>query len=425
MELTPLASLSFDPVASALAADLEDLAAQINAHRPLPTDLVRSIDADLRDQRVQKSAAIEGNTLTLRETRAILETGQLIDVGKPREEREILNLGRAIEKLEEWVGGDRSDVPGVDTVLKLHGEVLDGLRPDAGCYRTGRVMLIGAKHQPPKPEHVPELVEEALQQAAASSGPPVLTAAWLHWAIARIHPFTGGNGRMARLLQDAVLLRNQFTPGIIPSELRPDYFRALGAADDGEFADLVALTANAAASTARTYLAKIRERDEVGNWAAVLVGEAGARAEDAAELEFRRWDRQVRDFRLAMERCAAQINQVSDKFDFDLHPEPLIERSTYELVRSGGGHAPWLFRLSAGGGGRRHSYVFFLARNFWAETDPDYARSPQVAILVSERIGGDEVQVLDRLSHEAPHPVRLRKLLVREGRLEPVMNYHG
>ena len=71
MDLTPLAALSLDSVGSALAADLDALASQINSHRPLPPDLVRSIDEDLLGERVQKSAAIEGNTLTIRETREI------------------------------------------------------------------------------------------------------------------------------------------------------------------------------------------------------------------------------------------------------------------------------------------------------------------------------------------------------------------
>jgi Fic family protein len=72
-----------------------------------------------------------------------------------------------------------------------------------GRLRSERVMLTGAKHQPPNDSQIPELLNEFFSQLATGDEfDPVQVATWAHWCIARIHPFMDGNGRMSRLWQD-------------------------------------------------------------------------------------------------------------------------------------------------------------------------------------------------------------------------------
>jgi Fic family protein len=104
----------------------------------------------------------------------------------------------------------------------------------AGSYRTGAVRIAGSNHVPPNPIKVPDLMEELFTELLTLAD-PVERAAKLHHGIARIHPFTDGNGRTARLAMNFVFLSAGYPPISIPTTLRQAYYNALEAADSGDF----------------------------------------------------------------------------------------------------------------------------------------------------------------------------------------------
>ena len=83
-----------------LMKDLEDIAYQVNEIRPLTGPVLKTVQQQLLGERVFSSNAIEGNTLTLRETVLILQTGVILDKKRKREATEALNLGRAYQEVE-------------------------------------------------------------------------------------------------------------------------------------------------------------------------------------------------------------------------------------------------------------------------------------------------------------------------------------
>jgi Fic family protein len=93
---------------------------------------------------------------------------------------------------------------------------------------------------------------ERLRTPAGTPG--LLEACWVHWAIARIHPFKDGNGRLARLWQDLMLFQANLTCAIMRPEERGRYFDALIAADTGDFNALLQLTAEGVHTTFGRYL---------------------------------------------------------------------------------------------------------------------------------------------------------------------------
>ena len=103
MDLPSPSEISLDQVTQELIRDATELAHQVNERRPLPHDVIESIQKKLLGERVYNSNAIEGNTLTLRETRSVLQTGGIVDVGRKREATEALNLERAIAEVQEMV----------------------------------------------------------------------------------------------------------------------------------------------------------------------------------------------------------------------------------------------------------------------------------------------------------------------------------
>ncbi len=157
----------------------------------------------------------------------------------------------------------------------------------------------------------------------------LVLAAWTHWAIARVHPFEDGNGRMARLWQDLVLLRSRLTVAIIRPQDREVYLDALARADDGDFHSLVQLICQQVMSTFRAYLNAQQAADELAGWVTELVGEASARRREMRRIQYERWRHAAEQLRDAFERCAALINHGAEpSLEVQVQGYPIIDHVT-------------------------------------------------------------------------------------------------
>ena len=211
---------------------------RLAALRPLSPESVASLGAAWDVRMVHESNAIEGNSLTLRETELVLSKGVTVS-GKPlKDHHEAVNLAKAWTTLKDLVQPDT--VFTERDLLKLHGIALSNVDDaSAGSYRSSAVRIAGANHIPPNPIKVPDLMTELFATLQTITD-PVERAAKLHHGIASIHPFTDGNGRSARLAMNFVLLAAGYPPVSISPGLRSDYYAALEAADSGNFATWLA-----------------------------------------------------------------------------------------------------------------------------------------------------------------------------------------
>jgi Fic family protein len=201
---------------------------------PLELHLLETLRLDWEITHTYNSNAIEGNTLTLGETKAILLDGITIG-GKPlREHLEVVNHRSAMRLMQQLAS---TNTPILESeILGLHRHILTGIQDaDAGRYRDTRVRVVGSSRIFPNPLKVPELMQ-AFVQDIASQPHPVLQAARAHFGLVHIHPFVDGNGRTARLLMNLLLLRHGYPPALVPLEVRGRYYDALEAANLGDFA---------------------------------------------------------------------------------------------------------------------------------------------------------------------------------------------
>jgi Fic family protein len=223
-----------------LLARLEQKKTRLDALRPLPAAALRRLNQQLTIEWIYNSNAIEGSTLTLRETQLILETGLTIGGKSLREHFEVINHKEAIEYVEGLATDEDPITP--FHVRQIHRLVLTRIDDEsAGQYRNLPVRIAGTHYQPPDAWEVPRLMNEwdDWLNGPALGLHPVERAAIAHHRLVAIHPFIDGNGRTARLVMNLLLMREGYPPTIILRANRRQYYRVLARADRGDESPLV------------------------------------------------------------------------------------------------------------------------------------------------------------------------------------------
>lgn len=233
---------------------LDQLKARLDAYRPLDAHIVRNLHENLVLQWTYHSNAIEGNTLTLKETKVALE-GITIGGKTLREHFEVINHKEAILMVEDLVSQQASLTERV--IKDLHYLVLKNIDQDnAGRYRQVNVLISGAEHKPVDALHVPEQMTTFIDWYAtqADSLHPVERAARVHGEFVKIHPFVDGNGRTARLLMNLELMKSGFPAAVLPVESRLAYYEALDTAHcQGDYAPFVELLCQVVTDSFKSY----------------------------------------------------------------------------------------------------------------------------------------------------------------------------
>jgi len=234
---------------------IDEKKVKLDKLRPLSTGALNRIREDFGVEQTYNSNAIEGNTLTLQETKMVLEEGVTIK-GKPlKDHLEAKNHKEAVDLLFEIVN-KRTDITEA-LILEVHEIILKDIESDfAGVYRKEQVRILGADFIPPNYLKVPQLMAEYVEWLR--SNPEKLgiieLAAKAHYEIARIHPFVDGNGRVARLVMNIVLMKEGYPPMTILNNDRGKYLRSLSAANTGNMEPFILLLAQAVERSLDLYL---------------------------------------------------------------------------------------------------------------------------------------------------------------------------
>lgn len=205
------------------------------------------------------STAIEGNTLTLMETKVVLEDGVAIGGKELREIYEQVNHRTAYRYVKKCIA---EGVPLSEPVIKdIHQMLMEHILP-GGIYRNVNVYISGAQHTPPEPMEMYQQIKSFyldLPQKAEKVN-PIELAAWTHAEFVRIHPFQDGNGRTSRLIMNYQLLAAGFPAIDIAKEQRLEYFQALEAyAVGGDLAPFTSMIATLVDQQLDRYLQMITQ----------------------------------------------------------------------------------------------------------------------------------------------------------------------
>lgn len=212
-----------------LIVSISEKIGQINAKfldKPSP-----KLRKENRIKTIHSSLSIEGNTLTEEQITALIENKRII--GPEKDVNEVLNAIKVYNKLKSF------DPKYSKSFLKAHEILMEGLVSDNGKYRNKGVGIMAGDriaHMAPPAENVPHLMNDLFEYLKTSKEISLIKSCVFHYEMEFIHPFIDGNGRMGRLWQTLILMKEYPVFEFIPFEniihkSQSDYYHALSQSD--------------------------------------------------------------------------------------------------------------------------------------------------------------------------------------------------
>ena len=196
---------------------------ELDGRRPLTEGELERLNEEFIVEYTYNSNAIEGNTLTLRETDLVLR-GLTIDKKPLKDHMEAVGHKEAFEFVSQLV---KDNAPLSESIIKqIHFLVLADKKDDRGVYRRVPVRIMGAHHEPVQPYLIEPEMEQLLHDYQKSNEHIVTKLARFHIEFEGIHPFIDGNGRTGRLLVNLELMKAGFPPIDIKYADRISYYNA-------------------------------------------------------------------------------------------------------------------------------------------------------------------------------------------------------
>ena len=200
----------------------------------LHKDLLKKVlnSPDIKDQFILEltynSNSIEGSTLSENETAAIIFHNKTFPSKSVIEHLEAKNHQTALEFLFNHLS-EKKPV-GEKLILKLHSILMNGIHSDAGFYRRHGVRIVGSNVPTANHVKVSYLMEELAKDLTNKSNDYINHVAKVHAKFEQIHPFADGNGRVGRLIMNAMLLKQNIAPAVIKQKQKHKYYSCLNIA---------------------------------------------------------------------------------------------------------------------------------------------------------------------------------------------------
>lgn len=193
--------------------------------KEISKEALQSFDKSFEVEYTHNSTAIEGNTLSLVQTKAVLEDGISVGGKTLREIYEVVNHDKAFGYIKKCISEGK--VLDENIVKDIHSLLMENILT-GGIYRNVEVRITGANHKPPTPNEMFEQIKNFYTDIEYRDKRNAIEfAAWTHAEFVRIHPFVDGNGRTSRMIMNYQLMNAGFLPVSIAKENRLEYFEAL------------------------------------------------------------------------------------------------------------------------------------------------------------------------------------------------------
>ncbi len=194
--------------------------------------LLQDMFRDFKTHYIYNTNAIEGNTISFKETDLLLNANKTPAGKDLREVHDHLNASTVFDYLLKYKPEITKDL-----IIKIHSMLLENIDVRRGSFRFHNVRVIGSTFETSDARYVETDMKLLLEWYHKNERKlhPLVLAALFHEKFERIHPFYDGNGRTGRMLLNLILLRFSFPPLIVLNKERMQYYKAL---DTGHKADL-------------------------------------------------------------------------------------------------------------------------------------------------------------------------------------------
>jgi len=241
---------------------IEQKKAELDSLRPFPKTALGRLRERFALLITYNSNAIEGNTLSLSETRMVIEDGITIGGRSVRDHFEAINHKKAIDYLETLSRVKINEAH----LCKLNNIILNNVEEEErGIYRKRKVWVEGASFVPAMPALVPKLMKQFYAWFNRNKLNTIELSAIAHEKLVFIHPFIDGNGRVARLLTNLILMQKGYPPALILKTERKKYIRTLEQAHNEQYQPFVDFIGRAVERSLIMYLEALKipsEEDE-------------------------------------------------------------------------------------------------------------------------------------------------------------------
>ena len=229
----------------------------LNSLRPLPKPAIKKIREQFEVEMTYNSNAIEGNSLTLKETSLVINEGLTIK-GKPLKDHiEAKSHKEALDYLYDLLAKDKKLTISEALIRSFHQIVTEDIEKEwAGKYRNSLVTISGTNYKPPEAIDVPKMMADLVRWIRNNKNRlhSVELAAILHYKLVAIHPFFDGNGRTARLIMNIILIQASYPLAVILKNDRKRYYNVLSKADKGDLIPFIRFIARAIERSLDIYL---------------------------------------------------------------------------------------------------------------------------------------------------------------------------
>lgn len=351
---------------------LPDLAAlharvqQMRSQGRLTKDVLERIRKFFRIKHIYNSNAIEGNALTVGETRVVVEDGLTL-TGKPlKDQAEARSLSHALDFLEDLATATDRAITEAD-IRQIHALVLKGIQDaEAGSYRTVEVEISGSAYKPNPPESIAAAMEVYGQWLSQSAAPgatddPIVIAAAAHAWLVQIHPFIDGNGRVSRLVMNLLLMRAGYPIAVITKDDRSRYYDALEQSQAGDLSSVVALLMESVEESLEEYERAVEQHREYEEWAKTIAGAFTDAERTRAQNEYELWKSAMELLKSYFRQTAEVLSQQTPFGHVYFVDFGTLEFEKYASLRQGvSAKRTWFFRIDFRAGDRAARYLFFF-----------------------------------------------------------------
>lgn len=353
---------------------LKDLSMRVQKMRAeghLSPEVLGNIRNYFRIKNIYHSNAIEGNILSVGETRQVVELGLTI-TGRPlKDQAEAKNLKDALDFMGDLASSPNTPITEAD-LRQIHYLVLKGIDDEnAGKYRNVPVKISGSEYETPSPESVPPQMEDLGKWLASVSTnenshgvlEAILYAAAAHTWFVYVHPFIDGNGRVARLLMNLILMRYGYPIAIITKEDRMRYYDALEISQSSDLTPFIALVIECVAESLEEYEEAAKEQKERQEWAAALAARFSQGEKIRSQNEYEVWKSAMELLRNYFRQCVELLDRSPENIAIKLYFKDFGELAWEKYISLKQGKSAkktWFFRIDFVREGKSARYLFFF-----------------------------------------------------------------